>query len=117
MSSSPLVIHGSGPTLRDVLLSGDKALIALAARSIRQRLGLKRHEAPQKPMTKTAEDVLNEARADIRTAINNALVKIKAETHFNPSEVSIYVDMVSTGPQFDREPEYALGQVDVKFKV
>ena len=68
-------------------------------------------------MTRTADAVIQEARADIRAAIHAALEKIKAQTGMQPSGMSIHVDIVSTGPQWDREPEHLLGEVEVEFRI
>lgn len=65
-----------------------------------------------------AEAVLQEVKKDIRNAILAALQRIEAETGLNPSEVSIYVEMISEGAQFGRErPRHLLGQVITDFKV
>ena len=68
-------------------------------------------------MTIPADAVMQEARADIRAAIHAALEKIKTQTGIQPTGMSIYVDIISTGPQWGKDPDYLLGEVDVEFCV
>ena len=68
-------------------------------------------------LSRTAQQVFEEARIDLRKAIYDALEKVKQETGLQPSALDISVDIISSGPQFEKPEELFLGDVRVEFKV
>jgi len=65
-----------------------------------------------------AEEVLKEARKQVRDAVYLALQTIKTETGLSPSSVRINVEMISTGPTLSHpRGEHLLGEVTTEFKV